>query len=216
MATKAQIKARARQDLKIDPNGDIWSDTQIYSYIDDFIGSVYSEIGLDFKESHGTFTLVQGTATYDLGTSLTNYGKLTSLRLSGRTTLLDLVDKQSLQDRFDLTQQGEPVSYYYYGDQTIGLFPVPDGAITTMEVDFERNAPSLDTTESPAFSSTWHYVAALYASFRCLASMPGFESRARIAENDYNKTFSRMREDLWERSSSLTLMRNASNPICPQ
>lgn len=215
MSTKSQIKDRTRRELKIDPNGDIWSDVQINEYIDDFIGMVYSEIGMDFKELSATLNLVDGTATYSLN-SLANYGKLISIKLAGRETLLKEVDKQELSNGRDLTTEGEPEFFYFYGDQAIGLYPVPDGNIATATVDYEREAPVLDSDESPAFNSSWHYVAALYAKARCLASMPGFESQSNIATKNYERAYKMMREDLWERDAGLTLMRNISRPICPR
>lgn len=205
MSTLEQMRANTRVDLIIDPNGDIFGDTAIDRYLNEFIGVVYSWEQLDFEEVTGDFTLVASTATYDLDSELTNYGRIKSLRLDGKTTLLKEVPQTEFNDfenGRDLTQTGEPGWYYFYGDNTIGLYPVPNGDITTIHARFDRSEPTLTSSESPAFDSRWHHVPELYARWKCFSTVPGHESTAKEAKLEFLTEQAKMKEDVYLRDNN--------------
>lgn len=201
MSTLLQMRGNVRTDLVVDPQGDVWSNATIDRYINRFIGNVYSWMNMDFQEVTDTFTLVASTATYDLNNELSNYGVLQSLRLDGRNYYLDEIQLEEWEDGNDMTYEGEPLYYYFYGDNTIGLWPVPDGVITTINARYERAAPTLTDPESPAWDASWHYVAELYAIWRCLAAVPGYEEKAQVARSEFMIEEAKMKEALWERDN---------------
>lgn len=214
MSTLAEMRSNVREDMKIDPNGDIWGDSQIDRKINRFIGNVYSLMNLDFEEVTDTLSLVGGTATYDLDAGLDNYGVLESLTLTGRNTPLNKVELQDLQAMgFDLTTQGEPQYLYFYGNKTIGLYPVPDGVITTALARYQRDNPILTSGESPAFAQKWHYVCELFAIWELYATTPGMEAQASAAKKNFDDAYDVMRKNLWERDNGGTFMRNSTQPI---
>lgn len=201
------MTANVRTDLVIDPNGDIWTDARIQRYLNEFIAQVYTWTGLDFAEVSATLTLVAGTATYDLD-SLSNYGKLSTIRLAGRYNTLTEANRLDLENTVDMTYQGEPINYYLYGDNTIGLWPVPDGNILSANVLYERAAPTLISSESPAFESAWHPVCEKFAIWRALATQPGFSNEAEIARLAFRTDEAKMKDDLWERETATRSIQN--------
>lgn len=210
------MRANVRTDLVVDPNGDIWSNDRIDRYLNEFIGQVYTLLNLDFAELTGTITLVTGTATYDLSTGLTNYGRLISLRLQGRYAHLDEVDGITLENSgVDLTVQNEPDRFFFYGPSTVQLYPTPDGVITTLNARYERSAPVLTDAEEPAWRSEWHFVCERYAHWRCLATQPGFADVADRAWDTYRLAYQEMKADLWERSSGDIVMQNTTETTWP-
>lgn len=209
------MTSNVRTDLVIDPNGDIWTDARLQRYINEFQGLVYSWTGLDFGETSGTLTLVDGTATYNLSTGLSNYGKFISIRLTGRYNTLPEVNIQELENEVDLTFEGEPVEFYLYGDDTLGLWPVPDGVIVAATVRFERSGPTLTSSDSPACDDNWHHVYEKYAMWRALDTQPGFEDRARQAKVDYQLWAQQMKDDIWERTTGTRQMRNEITTLWP-
>lgn len=201
------MTSNVRTDLVIDPNGDIWTDARIQRYLNEFIAQVYTWTGLDFAELSATLTLVAGTATYDLDT-LSNYGKLSTIRLAGRYNALTEANRFDLENTVDLTTSGEPINYYLYGDNTIGLWPVPDGVIASANVLYERSAPVLTSGESPAFESAWHPVCEKYARWQALATQPGFETQAELARQAFRIDEAKMKDDLWERETAGRIIQN--------
>lgn len=216
MSTYQEMIDNTRTDLTIDPNKTVWSDDQLGRYINQFIGIVYSWDNQDYEEVTGSFTLVAGQATYDLGAELTNYGKLQSLRLDDETVLLDKVtDLNAFQNGRDLTAQGEPRWYYEYGDNTIGLYPVPDGNITTMHSRYNRSNPTISGSEEPAFDSKWHFVCELYAKWKALRAVPGYEQQAREAQQDYFVERQAMKWDLYKRDVNGQSWTNTNPGVWP-
>jgi hypothetical protein len=217
MSTLTTMRANVRTDLVIDPNADVWSDGTIDRYINEFVGIAYSWDKEAFAETTGSFTIVDGTATYDLASELTNYGELQSLRLDGKTILLDKVDDlNAFESGRDLTFEGEPRYYYFYGDDTIGLWPVPDGVITTMHARFTRSNPTLTASDSPAWAEKWHYVCERYSRWKCLSVVPGHESTARDARAEYNEAKAMMQQDLWQRGANGNRWVNTNPGLWPQ
>lgn len=205
MSTLATMRQNVRDDLIIDPNGDIWSDARIDRFIHEFLGMTYSWDQKDFGETSGTLTLVASTASYDLSSELSNYSKLRDIKLTGRNVFLTEIEQSELDEFLngrDETYEGEPLYYWFYGDDTINLWPVPNGDITTASVRFERSSPTLADDESPAFDSRWHYVCELYARWRCFSTVPGHEKTAETAELTFIKESAKMKEDLWRRNNS--------------
>ena len=216
MTTLNAMTSNVRTDLVIDPNGDVWSDTTIKRFINEFVGEVYSWDGIPVAETTGTVTLVASTATYDLAAALSDYGDLQSLRLDGKTQLLEeVIDLNEFENGRDLTQEGEPTHYYFYGDDTIGLYPVPDGNITTLHARYNSNAPTLGNTDEPSWNERWHYVCELYARWRCFSTVPGHETMADRAQVHFIRERAKMQEDLWSRSVNGLSMANTNPGVWP-
>lgn len=203
MSTLSTLRANTRTDLKIDPNGDIWSSDTIDRFINRGLARIYGRLNLDFKETSATLTLTASTATYNLGSLLANYDELQSILLAGRYQVLSKRNLEELQEAgWNLAQTGEPLYYYFYGDKTIGLYPVPDGNITSATVRYERTAPTLTSSDEPAFDTEWHYILELYARWQCLASVPGHEETAKEAERQYKLEEAKCIEDLVQRDNA--------------
>jgi len=216
MATLTQLTDDARQDIAIDPNGDLWPDAQIKRYINEFVGEVYTWLDLDFAELTDDLTLVAGTNSYDLSTELSNYGRVESIRLAGRYTDLQYVENVSeFEEGLDTTQQNEPSQWTFYGDNTILLSPTPDGVIATATVRYNRAAPTLADGESPAWDSAWHHVPKLYAIWQCFQSKVGFETKAQAAAGAFFEKESQMKHDLWIKKTGGLRMQNMTRTAWP-
>jgi len=216
MSTLTEMTDNTRTDLNIDPGKDVWSDATIQRFINEFIGIVYAWDNQAFSETTGTITLVASTATYDLSSELTNYGKLQSLKLAGYTTLLDEVtDLDDFEDGRDLTTEGVPRWFYWYGDDTIGLYPVPDGTVATATARFNRDNPTITAGESPAWDDRWHYVCELYARWKCFEALPGYEDKAERSRQIFKNAEAVMKEDIWYRNVDNRSMANTNPGLWP-
>lgn len=125
--TLSDLRSKLRAEMKTDPSGKIWGDSQIT----DFANQAYLQIQVDGQfnwpanqGTSGIVSLTQGTREYSLPS---DFGRLELAMLS--TTKLWEIDFTDAILRNPTSSQSTP-STYYIRASNMGFDPVPSGTAT--------------------------------------------------------------------------------------
>ena len=162
MATLATIISNSREDLKIDPGKQIWTDSQLTRWANEGISFMYSRSDFKFEFKETTITpLVDGTASYAFAT---DFRKMLWAKLVDTTAASTGADESRLtivtdtltdfQQTYDMDYKGDIPAYIYEESGTLKLWPVPNASAAakyTVKYKYTEYPDVYTALEVPAF-----------------------------------------------------------------
>ena len=109
MSTRSQLRSKLRTELKIDPNGKVWSDATLNQFINSAYFQVQKDGNFNWRENDGnySFSLSSGTQEYALPTG---FIRTDLVRYNG--TELTATTKVDLKRQYASFVNGTPSKYY--------------------------------------------------------------------------------------------------------
>lgn len=184
--TRQNLRDDLRLELKIDPNGRIWSDSILNKNIEKARTKIQADGGHNWSFNDGEYSVssVAGTATYALPS---DFVRLEEGQVRYNNTSVFPVDYARLKAQYpDLTSQGQP-SFYYLRGANIGFFQVPNEVKT---IDFcYRKKLTLFTADSDDSGMADEFNEAIiqYACYLCWSDIQGREDKATQAIQNYTE-----------------------------
>lgn len=180
-STRADLRANVRIEIKKDPNGRIWSDTELNSFLKQANLKIQKDWNFQWTENQAntTFSTVSWTQEYSKPTDL---GKLQLVRFNGddlyKTTKVQLKREQNTFVWWT------PSKYYIFGSN-IGFDVVPN-IIWTVDIDYVANLvfPTDDTTETN-FPDDFDMAIVKYATFLAWSAMDWKQNTASAKLQEY-------------------------------
>jgi hypothetical protein len=209
MSTLTQLTDNTRSKLKIDPMADIWSDTELQTYIGEALTLFYSKANMkDEWEDSTQALLVAGTGSY---TKPADCRRILWAKLYDKTAASTEADESPLtivtdtlaefQEGRDMEAQGDTPGYIYEEGGSLWLYPVPNAAAVAkwgFKIKYSERPATLTAATSPAFASEWHFVLEDYAVWRAWAKLPGKQNEAEAALRIWEKNWrSAMQDIVW-------------------
>jgi len=183
MSTKWELRSSLRDEIRIDPNGKIWSDLILDTYIKQAIFQIQKDWNFEWRENqwgNNTFSLVPWTQEYDLPS---DFIRTDLVRYNGQ--VLQKTTQKQLKQLYTSFTSGTPFQYYILGSK-IWFDVLPNDAWTIDFDYFKRlNAPLEDTNLSP-FPEDFNISIIKYASYLAWSSPRGNEQTAITKKNEYD------------------------------
>jgi hypothetical protein len=193
MSTLNEMTDNTRTKLVIDPQKDIWADSELQVYINEAITRLYAKAGMKEAWEDGTIdTLVEDQANYTKPADLRRliwaalvYTGATSTEADETqlTIVSDILG--DFQKLHDMDATGDQPQYIYEEAGDLWLYPIPNAnAVSNYTVKFkylERPAV-LTATDSPVIPTEWHFIFEDYAVWRAWKKLPGKEQQAEAAK----------------------------------
>lgn len=183
MSTRAKLRSDLRTELKIDPNGKIWSDDVLNWYINSAYFQVQKDGNFDWRENmngNTVFPTVIGTQEYSLPT---DFIRTVLIRFDG--TELWKTDKTTLKRELQTFQNGSPSRYYIYW-ANIWFDVIPD-KVRNIDFDYKKRLASLTADiDEIAFSDEFDSVIVKYAAFLAWWSPRGNASTSVQKKQEYD------------------------------
>jgi len=212
----ATIRDRVRQDLKIDPGKNIWTDAQLERWANEAINIIYTQSDLKLSFLEDSISLVNGTAKYDFAG---DYRKMLYAKIVSTTGEIDIPiitdGLAAFKAKYDMADTGDVPQCVYEEVNQLGVWPVPTATAAanyTVKVGYISYTSDLTSTQIPTFPSKWHYIVEFYVRYRALRAIPGKEQEAQLALTEWEKWLRISLADiLWRQNESLTF----NMPILP-
>lgn len=180
MSTLSALRSRARTELKIDPNGRVWSDATLNQNINQAVLQIQQDgdYNWDFNDGDYSVPTVASTATYALPSDFVRieYGSI-----KWNENPLDPKDYRTLFRNYDLTQEGT-VGWYYLRGSNIGLYPIPDNAQTLTYLYRAKLATMSSDTDDSGMPDAFDEAICAYAEFLCWMDVKDKEQQDRAFE----------------------------------
>jgi hypothetical protein len=205
----ATIRDRVRQDLKIDPGKNIWTDAQLERWANEAINIIYTQSDLKLSFLEDSIALVAGTDKYSFAGDYRKmlYAKIVST--TGETDIPIITDGLAeFKTKYDMTETGDSPQYVFEEVNQLGVWPVPTATAATnytIKVGYVSYTSDLTSTQIPTFPSKWHYIVEYYVRYRALRAIPGKEQTAQLALTEWEKWLRIALADiLWRQNEALT------------
>lgn len=185
MTTLSGLRSRTRTELKIDPNGRVWSDNVLNQNINQAVKQIQQDGDYNwfFNDNVYSVPTVVSTATYAMPS---NYVRLELGSIKWNNNPLDPRDYRTLFRDFDLTQEGTP-GWYYLRGTNVGLYPIPN-AVQTLTYLYRGSLTSMSAdTDDSGMPDTFDEAICAYAEFLCWMDVKDREAQERAFEK-YNVT----------------------------
>lgn len=182
--TKQNLRDWLRLELKIDPNGRIWSDAILDRNIEKARTKVQSDGNHDwsFNDGENVENSVAFQATYDLPDDFVRLEE-GQVRYNNQTVLPGNYSELKATYK-DLAQFGQP-NYYYLRNNTIGLFYAPN-EVKQIDYCYRKKLPFLASDSDETGMPTEFDEAILqYASYLSWGDIQGREDKANQAIQNY-------------------------------
>lgn len=160
MTNLSSLRTLARNQYRFDPNGRVFSDTELDGYLQQAYKHVQEQLGLllDNKESIST---VSGTQEYLLPTTL--------YKINDDGVMIDTISlrEASYEDTGGITTQAKPTRYYQRETDTglkIGFINTPDSTYT-INVFYKGYRPTLSSSQGTTTNEKYDMLIALYAAY---------------------------------------------------
>jgi len=144
-STLAQLRSKLRTEIKIDPNGKIWNDSTLNSYINRAYLQIQQDWNLDWQENDANTTY---TPTAQETTLPTDFWKVILIRYNW--TELFPTTKAELKRQYTSFQSGTPYKYYLFSNK---LWTDTIPSWWTIDLDYKKINASLsadsDTSAYP-------------------------------------------------------------------
>ena len=186
--TLLELRTKLREEIKIDPSGDIFDDNQLDDYINQAYFRFQKDGNFQWSENEKTtspnITVVAGTQEYDKPTDLV---KTQLVRFNGET--LKLTDKLKIKSTEQTFTSGKTGFYYLRGNK-IGLYPIPTSG-GELEIDYLGSLDRLsEDSDEIAFTQQNVQVLLKYAAYLVWSNPRGDEGTAASKLADYQNELS--------------------------
>jgi hypothetical protein len=185
MSTLTTLRSKLRSELKIDPNGKIWSDGTLNGAINQAVSQIQQDGNHDwhFNDNEHSIPTVINQSAYALPDT---FVRLEEGTIEYDGDQLNPADYGWLKRRDLTTTSGQP-SYYALRNANIYLGYRPN-AIKTLEFTYRSalTAMSSDATDS-GMPSTFDQALIKYAAYLCWSPIEGRSDKAQMALREYNQ-----------------------------
>ena len=181
MSTRAQLRSKLRTEIKIDPNGKVWSDSVLNQYINSAYFQTQKDWNFKWRANDGnyTFSLTSGTQEYALPTG---FIRTDLVRYNGSN--LYPTDKVTLKRQYQSFVNWIPSQYYLYGS-FIGFDVIPN-VTGTIDIDYRKQLTAFTAdADVSGFPEDMDDLMIKYAAFLAWNSAKGNEQTAQIKLQDY-------------------------------
>lgn len=180
MTQLSSLRSRTRSELKIDPNGRVWSDAILNQNINEAVTQIETDgdYNWEFNDNSYSVTTVDGTADYALPSDFVRieYG---AIKWDGGE--LNPRDYRELFRYNDMTQEGT-VSWYYLRGSNIGLYPIPNQAKTLTFLYRSQLDSMVNDSDDSGMPSNFDEAICAYAEFLCWMDVNDREQQDRAME----------------------------------
>lgn len=198
MATVSQIIGNARENLKIDPGKNIWTDVQLTRWLNEGMAVLTADADWKDIEQEAQITLVNGTRLY---TPASDYSRLmkNSVIFTDANSAESRVDYVELfelkQQKVDVTQTGNVPRYVYETNGQLGFFPVPNATAATGTLDYQYYEwpETYTSSDTPDFPAQWHFLLEHYIEYRAWGVLPGREEASNLALQKWELNVKKMK-----------------------
>jgi len=216
MSTLNTLTDNAREKLKIDPTKDVWTDDELKLYINEALVRFYAKANMKVSWEDGTIaTLVASQGNY---TKPTDMRRMLWAKLVDTTASSTQVDEAPLdivtdflgdfQQEYDMQAEGDQPQYIYEEGGELWVYPVPNSTAAakyTVKFKYSERPATLGDTDSPGFSSDWHFILEDYAVWRAWNKIPGKENEAIGAKTVWEENWRQAMQDIvWDNGERLT------------
>lgn len=180
MSSLATLVSKLRNEVKIDPNDRIWSQSVKENALNRAYFQVQKDGNYDFAEcvANYTFSSVVGTQEY---AKPSDFIRLDLIRFNGNY-LLKREKVQLKQEYANGFTQGLPNEYYLYGSY-IGMNPIPN-SVATVDLDYRKKLPTMTSSVDSAFPVDFDDAIVQYAAYILFKQIRNID-RAKVAIDDY-------------------------------
>lgn len=186
MATLQTLRDQLKDELKIDPNNSIWSNTVLNRAIVQAVRQIQQDGNYDwhFNDNETSMSTVVSQATYALATG---FVRLEDGTVKYNQYQLKPADYVWLKGTFTtLAQDGQPV-YYYLRGNNLGVYPRPN-AIQTLEYTFRKKLTDMSSdTDDSGLPDEFNEALTQFACYLTWNDIEGREDKAIAAINNYNE-----------------------------
>ena len=195
--TIAQLIANAREDLKIDPGKNIWTDAQLTRWANEGINILRTQSDLKVSFEEADITLVDGTASY---AKETDYRKMLYAKTIDTTAASTDADEGSMEimtdnlvefrANHDMQVTNDVPTTVWEEDDKIYVYPIPTAACAAkykVRIGYSDYIADLTSSESPDFQSKWHNIIEYYIRYKALRAIPGKEEMSQLALQEWDK-----------------------------
>ena len=177
MSTLATLRDDTRRNLKIDPGKNIWTDSELEAYLNEAVTLMYAKLNFKFEWEDGTINpLVAAQANYTRPTDLRRilWAKLvdtTAADTGADESELKLITDTlvDFQRTHDMDADNDTPGYLYEEAGELWIYPVPTAAAAakyTVKYKYSEQPATLIDSDTPAFTSNWHFVLEWYAKYK--------------------------------------------------
>ena len=198
MSTLLELTDIVRENLRIDPNKNIWTDTQLKRWINDGLRVLKGEGDYRNFEDEATVTMVDGTQLY---TKPTSFKKLLWAKVSDGTALYPLLNitdtLEDYQETYDWTHEDDFPQYIYESENKLGLWPVPNAtaAAKTLTIKYAMEHTTLADGAEVDIDGAWQHILEPYAEYRAWAILPNRVNEMNVAKQRWEEGLSQYKAD---------------------
>lgn len=184
--TRSQLRSAIRTQMKVDPRGKIWNDTELNDSITDSIDQVSVDNDYKWEELKKTWTdtTITDQQEYDLPD---DFVTLDLVRLDGN--VLETSKYDELKAIYKTFPSWTPIDYYSR-DYKLWLNPIPTATWTAIDYEYRASAPvmTLDA-DTMIFKDNMKRTVVLQAAWLLFSKYSDEKNirRAQNTENQYEK-----------------------------
>jgi len=164
MSTLLSLRTDLRNEIKIDPNWKIWSDSVLNSAINRAYTRVQADWNFEWREhdANTTITTVSWTQEYSLTSNISDFIRIELVRYEWDD--LFKTTKVALKRKFATFTSSIPIRYYIRWT-VIGLDPTPNAA-WTLDIDYKKKLTALSSdSDTIDFPDDFDLLIIKYASY---------------------------------------------------
>ncbi len=208
MATLNTLTDNTRTKLVIDPQKDIWTDSELKLYINEGITRFYAKASIKEAYKDGSIALlVDQQSNYTKPADLRRllWAKVINKTYTDSTAnevllLTDVTDNLAdFQKTHEMDADGDCPQYIYEEDGELWLYPVPNSnAVTNYSIEYkysERPAV-LGDTDTPDIPTEWQFIFEDYAVWRAWNKLPDKENEAVNAKAIWEENWRQAMQDI--------------------
>lgn len=186
MATTLTLyKDRLRAELKIDPNGRVWSDTSLTRALNDALEQIEQDGNFDwpFNDGEVSDSTVIDQAAYALPTDFVRV-ELDGVKYNKKELTSASYNWLYKQNYFD--QSGNPVYYALRGDNI--YFAQKPSEVQTYEVLYRKKLTTMSAnSDDPGLPTEFDHAMTKWAAYILWSTIEGRENKAISAAQDYQE-----------------------------
>lgn len=177
-STRTTIRSLLRRELRIDPNGKIWTDSSLNTYINRAYLQLQQDWNLDWQENDANNSYTPSAQETSLPS---DFWKVVLVRYNG--TELHWTTKTDLKKEISTFQAWIPSRYYLYSN-TLGTDTIPSSG--TIDLDYKKiNAWFSADTDTSDYPTGFDTAIVKYSAYLAWSSIKWNEQKAQVSLNDY-------------------------------